>query len=35
MHDNDYEKDYMGVITWGRLQCGAPQRPMLPFPPIL
>lgn len=25
MHDNDYEKDYMGVITWGRLQCGAPQ----------
>ena len=25
MHDAEYEKDYMGVITWGRLQCGAPQ----------
>ena len=25
MQDKDYEKDYMGVITWGRLQCGAPQ----------
>jgi len=25
MKDNTYEKDYMGVITWGRLQCGAPQ----------
>jgi hypothetical protein len=25
MSDNTYEKDYMGVITWGRLQCGAPQ----------
>lgn len=25
MSDNHYEKDYMGVITWGRLQCGAPQ----------
>lgn len=25
MSDNYYEKDYMGVITWGRLQCGAPQ----------
>lgn len=23
--DTTYEKDYMGVITWGRLQCGAPQ----------
>lgn len=25
MDDKTYEKDYMGVITWGRLQCGAPQ----------
>lgn len=25
MADKEYQKDYMGVITWGRLQCGAPQ----------
>ena len=24
MDDKTYEKDYMGVITWGRLQCGSP-----------
>lgn len=25
MNDKTYEKDYMGVITWGRLQCGSSQ----------
>lgn len=25
MADKEYQKDYMGVITWGRCQCGAPQ----------
>ena len=24
MADKEYQKDYMGTITWGRMQCGAP-----------
>lgn len=28
MADKEYQKDYMGTITWGRMQCGAPNPPV-------